>query len=151
MFFFFRQKTAYEWRISDWSSDVCSSDRVMPIDRTGEDRPSLFVGWIDALPVPAALIRPLARGNFSLHASNGAFDRLELAPADARAPIEMRRAIVRAARQQGEAQEFSCLLGEGPAARSEGHKSEIQSQMRITNAVFIFKNNKYHTTKQTYK
>src|SRR3546814_4533116 len=25
-FFFFKQKTAYEWRISDWSSDVCSSD-----------------------------------------------------------------------------------------------------------------------------
>src|SRR3546814_13158852 len=25
-FFFFRQKTAYEMRISDWSSDVCSSD-----------------------------------------------------------------------------------------------------------------------------
>src|SRR3546814_12071214 len=26
MFFFFQQKTAYEMRISDWSSDVCSSD-----------------------------------------------------------------------------------------------------------------------------
>src|SRR3546814_6999434 len=25
-FFFFKQKTAYEMRISDWSSDVCSSD-----------------------------------------------------------------------------------------------------------------------------
>src|SRR3546814_1963368 len=27
-FFFFKRKTAYEFRISDWSSDVCSSDRV---------------------------------------------------------------------------------------------------------------------------
>src|SRR3546814_4366842 len=27
-FFFFKQKTAYEMRISDWSSDVCSSDLV---------------------------------------------------------------------------------------------------------------------------
>src|SRR3546814_1803041 len=26
LFFFFKQKTAYEMRISDWSSDVCSSD-----------------------------------------------------------------------------------------------------------------------------
>src|SRR3546814_8413137 len=26
---FFKQKTAYDMRISDWSSDVCSSDRVM--------------------------------------------------------------------------------------------------------------------------
>src|SRR3546814_1258870 len=28
-FFFFKQKTAYEMRISDWSSDVCSSDLTM--------------------------------------------------------------------------------------------------------------------------
>src|SRR3546814_1623493 len=29
--FFFKQKTAYEMRISDWSSDVCSSDRFGPL------------------------------------------------------------------------------------------------------------------------
>src|SRR3546814_6052058 len=29
--FFFKQKTAYEMRISDWSSDVCSSDLVDPV------------------------------------------------------------------------------------------------------------------------
>src|SRR3546814_3944501 len=29
-FFFFKQKTAYEMRISDWSSDVCSSDLALP-------------------------------------------------------------------------------------------------------------------------
>src|SRR3546814_6717616 len=28
-FFFFKQKTAYELRISDWSSDVCSSDLLL--------------------------------------------------------------------------------------------------------------------------
>src|SRR3546814_4561105 len=32
-FFFFKQKTAYEMRISDWSSDVCSSD--LPDDKLG--------------------------------------------------------------------------------------------------------------------
>src|SRR3546814_6207345 len=31
-FFFFKQKTAYEMRISDWSSDVCSSDLSLMID-----------------------------------------------------------------------------------------------------------------------
>src|SRR3546814_5125196 len=31
LFFFFKQKTAYEMRISDWSSDVCSSDLVNSI------------------------------------------------------------------------------------------------------------------------
>src|SRR3546814_7568215 len=30
LFFFFKQKTAYEMRISDWSSDVCSSDLEAP-------------------------------------------------------------------------------------------------------------------------
>src|SRR3546814_1552654 len=35
MFFLFKQKTAYEMRISDWSSDVCSSDlkETMPLGR----------------------------------------------------------------------------------------------------------------------
>src|SRR3546814_2665784 len=32
-FFFFKQKTAYEMRMSDWSSDVCSSDLVLRRDR----------------------------------------------------------------------------------------------------------------------
>src|SRR3546814_13299752 len=33
MFFFLKQKTAYEMRISDWSSDVCSSDLWRPAGR----------------------------------------------------------------------------------------------------------------------
>src|SRR3546814_7038251 len=37
VFFFFKQKTAYEMLISDWSSDVCSSD----------------LWFIDNLPVPS--------------------------------------------------------------------------------------------------
>src|SRR3546814_2864112 len=31
VFLFFKQKTAYEMRISDWSSDVCSSDLLLPV------------------------------------------------------------------------------------------------------------------------
>src|SRR3546814_2368473 len=31
LFFFFKQKTAYEMRISDWSSDVCSSDLALGV------------------------------------------------------------------------------------------------------------------------
>src|SRR3546814_5059173 len=34
-FFFFKQKTAYEMRISDWSSDVCSSDLLRRVDAAG--------------------------------------------------------------------------------------------------------------------
>src|SRR3546814_20695734 len=36
-FFFFKQKTAYEMRISDWSSDVCSSDLRRLVDRDEAD------------------------------------------------------------------------------------------------------------------
>src|SRR3546814_9226843 len=36
MFFFFKQKTAYEMRISDWSSDVCSSDLFQGDDLTSD-------------------------------------------------------------------------------------------------------------------
>src|SRR3546814_10375453 len=35
LFFFFKQKTAYEMRISDWSSYVCSSDLTLPVTLTG--------------------------------------------------------------------------------------------------------------------
>ena len=34
-FFFFKQKTAYEIKECDWSSDVCSSD-LLHVERTGE-------------------------------------------------------------------------------------------------------------------
>src|SRR3546814_5299926 len=38
VFFFFKQKTAYEMRISDWSSDVCSSDLLADEPLGGEVR-----------------------------------------------------------------------------------------------------------------
>src|SRR3546814_18424903 len=37
LFFFFKQKTAYEMRISDWSSDVCSSD--LPVSSSSSVEP----------------------------------------------------------------------------------------------------------------
>src|SRR3546814_8782238 len=39
LFFFFKQKTAYAVRVSDWSSDVCSSDLLKP--------PAPLVGLLD--------------------------------------------------------------------------------------------------------
>src|SRR3546814_16754648 len=45
--FFFKHKTAYEMRISDWSSDVCSSD-LKSVVAAEESRPD------EALPVAAA-------------------------------------------------------------------------------------------------
>src|SRR3546814_19108448 len=42
LFFCFKQKTAYEMRISDWSSDVCSSDLVVGRVTIVSDRPLLM-------------------------------------------------------------------------------------------------------------
>src|SRR3546814_2220865 len=47
--FFFKQKTAYEMRISDWSSDVCSSDLVVDLAR-GADQRGLFGRGADEEP-----------------------------------------------------------------------------------------------------
>src|SRR3546814_5964361 len=56
-FFFFKQKTAYEMRISDWSSDVCSSDLMLlthvdsrvPVAMVRDGTPALVFGRNDAL------------------------------------------------------------------------------------------------------
>src|SRR3546814_9984907 len=51
-FFFFKQKTAYEMRISDWSSDVCSSDLrggvVKPLRRQRSRLPETMVSTVSA-------------------------------------------------------------------------------------------------------
>src|SRR3546814_4847203 len=53
--FFFKQKTAYEMRISDWSSDVCSSDLVW-IERSSECWRSSVADWgLVKVHVPAKL------------------------------------------------------------------------------------------------
>src|SRR3546814_4848479 len=46
LFFFFKQKTAYEMRISDWSSDVCSSDLIYLDPRLfyEDQKPAVDVG-----------------------------------------------------------------------------------------------------------
>src|SRR3546814_2660084 len=51
--FFVKQKTAYEMRISDWSSDVCSSD----LDRVVERR-SRFRRDVRLIPVEIHDVRP---------------------------------------------------------------------------------------------
>src|SRR3546814_1065921 len=58
MFFFFKQKTAYEMRISDWSSDVCSSDLA------GHQiyRFDVVVVYLADLFAPSRIIRQLFEG-----------------------------------------------------------------------------------------
>src|SRR3546814_10344165 len=56
VFFFFKQKTAYEVRISDWSSDVCSSDLRQ---RLGPSAGNYDDAWAERLaPVQAIAGEP---------------------------------------------------------------------------------------------
>src|SRR3546814_2882333 len=111
-FFFFKQKTAYEMRISDWSSDVCSSDLLM--SDTGVQENGVSVDW------PALMRR-----------KRGFTDRV---------PKRMEDELVGngVTTFHGHA-EFSGP-NELIIDRSEEHTSELQSLMRISYAVFRMKN-----------
>src|SRR3546814_3456492 len=50
--FFFKQKTAYEMRISDWSSDVCSSDLLSP------EFAAIELGHLEAVGYPFSNASP---------------------------------------------------------------------------------------------
>src|SRR3546814_8740448 len=67
--FFFKQKTAYEMRISDWSSDVCSSD-LDPGDRPGQGGDGR-----DARPHEEVPGRGVGRHEEARRAGQGAGDR----------------------------------------------------------------------------
>src|SRR3546814_2984799 len=51
VFFFFKQKTAYEMRISDWSSDVCSSDLMLGCAPSPPAWPPSISDWPPRLPM----------------------------------------------------------------------------------------------------
>src|SRR3546814_7805486 len=57
VFVFFKQRTAYEMRISDWSSDVCSSDLAL-------------LGLTTAVPIPAPAAAPIDFWNVPRHGGN---------------------------------------------------------------------------------
>src|SRR3546814_3741276 len=61
LFFFFKQKPVYEVRISDWSSDVCSSDLTVPLEfvRDRRDVPVTLPLIVPAL-FRTTLLSPMA-------------------------------------------------------------------------------------------
>src|SRR3546814_3652703 len=108
--FFIKQKTAYEMRISDWSSDVCSSDlqgcvqdRQGQVCRAGRDRGG--------------------DGTQHRHRTD-VRGRCRAQSADPAGDAGTERAAAAACRPR------SCV------ARSEEHTSELQSLMRSSYAVF---------------
>src|SRR3546814_8465853 len=129
IFFFFKQKTAYEMRISDWSSDVCSSDLPGYTSLIDPDFPAKFAAfaaraaerypWIESW---TPINEPLTTARFSALYGHWYPHRKD--------PISFSRALMN--------QCLGTLRGMRAirAVRSEEHTSELQSLMRISYAVF---------------
>src|SRR3546814_8817023 len=125
VFFFFKQKTAYEMRISDWSSDVCSSD---------------------LLGDPCGSRRRAERGGLGGAAARGHGIRGGVRDGQRRAARQLsqrwhrfqrHRGLYGASQRPAGKDLFHRLQG-----RSEEHTSELQSLMRSSYAVFCLKKKK---------
>src|SRR3546814_2409732 len=91
-FFFFKQKTAYEMRISDWSSDVCSSD--LPTETIRPLRISTVAPSIGCPPLPVATLPPViaivcAIAGTGSNASNAAIGHFTSHPLTRLAKLEI--------------------------------------------------------------
>src|SRR3546814_8987445 len=138
-FFFCKQRTAYEMRISDWSSDVCSSDLALCADsrsagveqlRNRRDDLADRKGFGDQHAVGDAVRCPVMAAR-TRHID----DR------------DIRREFTSASCDVPTGQFLRCKvhIGDDPSDdrigfRSEEHTSELQSLMRISYAVFCLKN-----------
>src|SRR3546814_7320771 len=134
-------------RISDWSSDVCSSDLAARRTRTG---PRLRRRWLPPQP-PRYCSRLPSRTEVRNGSQGPAHDR-------GAAPVSEAVTIGRATLYLGDSRDILPTLGEVDAvvtdppygigitksnrlavSRSEEHTSELQSLMRISYAVFCLK------------
>src|SRR3546814_4409437 len=116
--FFFQQKTAYDMRISDWSSDVCSSDLLYARDQQRREAD------VDDLRSDEQGAQPGGVG-----AGCGDQRRGEVTDEHGAMPA------IRSSRPPS-------MMPPAPTSRSEEHTSELQSLMRISYAVFCLKKKK---------
>src|SRR3546814_2529208 len=163
-FFFFKQKTAYEMRISDWSSDVCSSDLTSPssadtkpagpnrlawrsrrrvISGVSSAKPkwvqtkskaSWPTGWMWRVDSEFTCCWITTLGNSVINTAVGPFHQGSGTMSRNRSSL-------------------SCICSlklDTPCVtepfRSEEHTSELQSLMRISYAVFCLKKKTYNKT-----
>src|SRR3546814_2015648 len=128
LFFLFKQKTAYEMRISDWSSDVCSSDLEALADHFHRVGAVVLGGEADRAP------RGLGRTGIGGHHQDHVAE-VRLAPVgvgedaaihDLQQDVEdVRVRLLHLVEQQHAVRRLD---------KSEEHTSELQSLMRISYA-----------------
>src|SRR3546814_8586594 len=124
LFFFFKQKTAYEMRISDWSSDVCSSVWSLPFRAASSHNSHKNAQLHHVACRDRGLFGRWPRAKFLLQMSAGG------------SSVADRR---RSAKRLEPALPSSASSGIQASSRSEEHTSELQSLMRHSYAVFCLK------------
>src|SRR3546814_8717398 len=152
LFFFFKQKTAYEMRISDWSSDVCSSDLGKRRQLEFKDRDEKLDGEdeesrdddhpgdhehrdldeiVEEVDWPDQLLRLFQQGPGRLEARSRQ-------PSWKQQILRPDRAAACGQTEPGEASEYDVgqrrKTVQDQRERSEEHTSELQSLMRISYA-----------------
>src|SRR3546814_9678938 len=127
--FFVKQKTAYEMRISDWSSDVCSSDLRSPemMMLSSPRRPDSTIRIFSSAEYCLRVLRRMSR----IAVSAPSFKLMDFSLIFV--PF-------------GHYDEPEILRYANTSTRSEEHTSELQSLMRISYAVFCLKKKKKHIT-----
>src|SRR3546814_4905757 len=123
---FFKQKTAYEMRISDWSSDVCSSDLTV-IDDFAHNPDKVAATLAAVAELPGRALRFFQPHGYGPLRQMGK----ELAASFAQGMRTGDRLFV-----------SDPVYFGGTVDRSEEHTSELQSLMRISYAVFCLKKKK---------
>src|SRR3546814_8936477 len=126
MLFFFKQNTAYDMRISYWSSDVCSSDLSVCAARYRFERRAVARGGRGAGP---------GTGRAARWRGVAGYPR----PGQATA-VDLLRRLQRLIRMSP--QKAVGMQPRPTAGRSEEHTSELQSLMRISYAVFCLNKKK---------
>src|SRR3546814_10242043 len=130
LFFFVKHKTAYEMRMSDWSSDVCSSDLMpLPEDEKTWDRYNVMFS------TAVGNVRRNLLSDFVNIKANGKI-AMKLDEGDTLVNVNTCTEAddVLIAPRGG-----MCIRFPVPDVRSEEHTSEIQSLMRSSYAVFCLK------------
>src|SRR3546814_5276373 len=127
-FFFFKQKTAYEMRISDWSSDVCSSD--LGPGGIADIAPAAQMPLADmCCRIAGILEQPRDRRQLGIEPIGLSGRCIERAIADIVDEPDLGR----------ETPGHEAGARRRADRRSEEHTSELQSLMRISSAVFCLK------------
>src|SRR3546814_7315255 len=151
-FFFFKQKTAYDMRISDWSSDVCSSDLFGTSMHFFEEAKHIWQTYVpkrgQAGTVQGELLRAVEKlRDEAIRNGNGNLDDgfdlligyLERHLTDLAVYSQNTAAQTKPTLDRLRDYDFPYLEDD---LRSEEHTSELQSLLRISYAVFCLKKKK---------